>query len=203
MSRLSYIASIAADDTDRVAALRAELSTMGAHILQLEEALEARQAAISTLEKSLYDKRTEVEVAHSDLLLAQQDLEQRDLECQNVHLALQQMQRERDIATRRLEESFEAKVVEAKAAAEKRLVEAEESFAHRLQEEEDRRKACEAKITDEALLRRKAELDMNAEKRRMQKTLEAAVAQMRNSQDDVVDRTLIANLLVSFFKRKR
>ena len=60
-----------------------------------------------------------------------------------------------------------------------------------------------AKLTDEALLRRKAELDMNAEKRRMQKTLEGAVAQLRNSQADVVDRTLISNLIISYFKRKR
>jgi hypothetical protein len=33
--------------------------------------------------------------------------------------------------------------------------------------------------------------------------LESALGQLRNSQEDVVDRALVANLIVSYFQRRR
>ena len=58
-------------------------------------------------------------------------------------------------------------------------------------------------INEDALHRRKMELDLIAEKKKMQRTLEDALRGLKNSQEDVVDRTLIANLIVSYFQRKR
>ncbi len=60
------------------------------------------------------------------------------------------------------------------------------------------------RLEEEQELRlRKAEMDFNAEKRRVHKTLEGALSQLSNSQHDAVDRQLIANLIVSYFKRRR
>ena len=58
-------------------------------------------------------------------------------------------------------------------------------------------------LQDAIILQRKAELDLQSEKRKMQKTVETAIIQMRNTQEDVVDRALVANLLVSYFKKRR
>ncbi len=65
------------------------------------------------------------------------------------------------------------------------------------------RQRIEEHLADEQLLRRRMEIEIAAEKRKMQNALEAAITQLQNSQTDAVDRTLIANLLVSFFKRNR
>ena len=37
----------------------------------------------------------------------------------------------------------------------------------------------------------------------MQRTLENALAQLNNSQQQVIDRMLVANLIVQYFKRRR
>ena len=47
-----------------------------------------------------------------------------------------------------------------------------------------------------------AEMDLNTEKRQMQQTLQTALSQLK-SQDDVVDRILLSNLLVSYFQRRK
>ena len=45
-------------------------------------------------------------------------------------------------------------------------------------------------------------MDLNTEKRHMQQTLQTALSQLK-SQDDVVDRILLSNLLVSYFQRRK
>ena len=108
-------------------------------VLQLEEAAEARQEVIAGLEKKLYDKEMEVQVMHSDLLLLRQDLQQRELECENIHMALQQMQRERDTETRRLEEAFEARLQAALKQSAAKVEEVEAIHLVKLEEEKEQR----------------------------------------------------------------
>ena len=67
----------------------------------------------------------------------------------------------------------------------------------------EQKTVLERKLDDEMLFRRKAEIDMNTEKRRMAKTLDSALKQLQNSREDVVDRALIANLIVNYFHRNR
>jgi hypothetical protein len=76
-------------------------------------------------------------------------------------------------------------------------------YEKKLHESEKNYHVLEQQLSDEALKRRKFQYDMNMEKKRMQKTLEDALIQLKNSQEDVVDRTLISNLIVSYFQRKR
>ena len=56
------------------------------------------------------------------------------------------------------------------------------NHVHRLGDMEERLKHQEELLQDEKLNTRKLEVDMIAEKKRMQRTLETALAQLRNSQ---------------------
>lgn len=69
--------------------------------------------------------------------------------------------------------------------------------------EHRQRVALEQMREDADLMRRKIEVEFNGEKRKMQQTLEVTIAQLNNSQRDVIDRTLVANLVVSYFKKRR
>ena len=72
-----------------------------------------------------------------------------------------------------------------------------------LQHERQRREYAEQVASDQELLRRKAEMDYNRERRKIQSTLETTLSQLSNSQQDVVDRALMANLICSYFQRRR
>ena len=69
--------------------------------------------------------------------------------------------------------------------------------------EKTARQAAELHSSDQELYRRKAELEFNKEKKKLQQTLEKTLQQLNNSQQDVIDRKLMANLLVQYFKRRR
>jgi hypothetical protein len=57
--------------------------------------------------------------------------------------------------------------------------------------------------TEEEVSRRKLLMDCGAERARMQQTLDQALRQLQNSREDVVDRALVANLIVSYISRRR
>ena len=70
-------------------------------------------------------------------------------------------------------------------------------------EEHQRRLDLEQSGQVADLTRRRLELEFNNEKKKMQSTLELTIHQLNNSQKDVIDKSLIANLVVSYFKKKR
>ena len=59
-------------------------------------------------------------------------------------------------------------------------------------------------IETEMLLRRKMELDMKRERKKMELTLSTALNQVHNNNtEDMIDRTMIGNLIVSYIQRPR
>ena len=110
---------------------------------------------------------------------------------------------EQEIASfkHRSESNVEKAKEEATAAAEARIIEEVREWKQKLADAQDELHESKQRVEDEALLRRKAQIDLNNEKKKMQKSLEGTLAQLRNNQADVVDRALIANLVASYFEK--
>ena len=183
--------------------LKAEAEHLRPEIKRLEAALVESRRQISLLERELFEKNSALEVSQADALLIRKDLEQRNIEVQNLQEAISNVQadatHEVQVAQRRATDTVEAlKREQAKA-----LVGKDESWMKEVDIEKQRCLQVEQKCHEHDLFRRKAEIDFNNEKFKMQKSLEAAVNQLSRSESDVVDRLLIANLIVSYFKRKR
>ena len=58
-------------------------------------------------------------------------------------------------------------------------------------------------LEDEILIKKQLHINMNNEKQKLQKSIEHIIIQLQNSTKDVIDRTLISNLIVSYFQRNR
>lgn len=203
IARLERALSFNAASSDLVVKLRSELSGALNKIVFLEKALEDAKRQLSSLESSYYHKEAQLDIATSDLLLVRQELEQRAQEVRNLVEALAQIQRDSAGESGRLERQLADKTLKIQQGYEERQRGVEADWRARLEAAEEARRLAEQQSEDHQLFRRKAELDCNAEKRRVQKTLEGALQQLSNSQQDVIDRTLVANLLVSYFKRRR
>jgi chromosome segregation ATPase len=169
----------------------------------LESALDASERDKARIEKILYDKDCELEALRADVKLLNLDLERKSLENSNYIVAMENLEQEKVFAIRRadtaLSQRLEEAAIKSKADADKLF----SSFEIEKEELHNRVKEMEQLRQDEALLRRKAELEMRIERETMQKSVERAVEQMRAASDDVVDRALIANTLVMYFKRRR
>ena len=113
------------------------------------------------------------------------------------------MQKSQEFENKRLIDSYVQQMKSKQMEYELNINEIKENWQVKLDMQNEQKLALERKVDDEALLRRKAEIDMNTEKRRMAKTLDAALLQLNNSREDVVDRAMIANLIVNYFHRNR
>ena len=180
-----------------------ELESTKRHKEQLEAALEEAKRRQGELEKANYDLTESQQTVQSDTLLMQQELEQRKLEINNLRDALQQLKREHSVWKSRNQEDIESKLDLQLKEHQIALLDVETSWRLKLGEQEESVKLAQQRLQDEALLRRKAEIDLANEKRKLKKTLDETLAQLRNSQEDVVDRALISNLIVAYFARGR
>jgi len=183
--------------------VNSELESTKRHKEQLEAALEEAKRRQGELEKANYDLTESQQTVQSDTLLLQQELEQRKLEISNLRDALQQLKREHSVWKSRNQEDVESKLDLQLKEHQTALLDAETAWRLKLGEEEEIVKLAQQRLQDEALLRRKAEIDLANEKRKLKKTLDETLAQLRNSQEDVVDRALISNLIVAYFARGR
>lgn len=191
------------DDSEMLGGVQSDLHVAQSRVKILESTVEKSTQQITALQKALDDKHAEVEVAKADSLLMKQDLALRDLENRNIQNAMAQVQRERDVAVSRTTAGFEEKAKDLEKEYHIKLQKVNQEWVAKLQTKEDVIQQSEQKSQDEGILRRKAELELNGEKRRMQRTLENALKQLENSQKDVVDRVLITNLIVSYFQRNK
>jgi len=188
---------------ETAAALRNELHQVTISLATSERSLESTRRALAQVEKELYDKSAELEVTRTDILLIRQELDRRHVEVSNLKEAIQQVESERDFYVSRAQRELVEKL---KAAQEQAETERKELVAHlsqQLEGERAQRIKLEEARQDHELFHRKAELEFNQEKKKMQRTLENALSQLNNSQQQVIDRMLVANLIVSYFKRRR
>ena len=184
-------------------AMRLDLVVANKRIGHLEALLDETKRRVALLDKSNYDTTTESDALRADMRLLQQELGSKSLEVSNFNTALQQLQKERDAWMRQSTEDKERQISSIREEFELHHKKNEATWLTRVDEQREAVALRSQDCQDESLLRRKAELELNAEKRRMQKTLQSALFQLQNSQEGVVDKTLIANLVVSYFQRKR
>ena len=184
-------------------ALSSELEGVKRQRDRAEAALDDAKRRVGELEKANYDLGEAQQAGRSDSLLLQQEIDQRRLETENLRDALQQLKREHAAWKSRNQDEVERRMDALRKEHEAGLLEAEAAWRLKLGELEEAVRLGQQREQDEALLRRKAEIDLNVEKRKLKKTLDDALLQLRNSQEDVVDRTLIANLVVAYFARGR
>lgn len=186
-----------------VAQLRSEVGVLAAGLSTAERSLEIARRSLAQREKDCYDKDAELEVTRSDMLIARQELERRVVEVMNLQEAVSQVESEKTFAISRFQRDLAEKLDACKRAGEAEKAQIVAQLQAQLDEERERRSKLEGSTQDYELFYRKAEMDFAAEKRKMQRTLENALQQLNNSETQVIDRMLVANLIVSYFKRRR
>jgi len=187
-----------------------EINHLQDQILEYEEArqggmkiIEENRREIARLQKDVYDKDVLIGNVNSDNAILKEDLANKELELEGLHSALSGVESEKEQIQEGLKIDFDHRISELDTKHRKEMVEIDKSWEQKLKQMEMKLFHNEQLLQDAIILQRKAELDLQSEKRKMQKTVEGAIAQLRNTQEDVVDRALVANLLVSYFNKKR
>ena len=171
--------------------------------MHLEQMLVDTQQELSDANRTRYDVESQLEATISDFLIAKQDLSLKSAELENLHRVISGIEKEKTAAIKRSEEGFDERVKKLKQEWVTRLDELREEHEGNICMIRKQLEEAKLRIQDEELLRRKMELDMTAEKKKMHKTLENALSQLQNSQEDCVDRVLVKNLIVTYFQQKR
>lgn len=203
VARLDKLASASASNAEQIVKFRAELNAALNKALYLEQALDETKRQLATLEREHYNKESQLDIVSSDLMLVKQDLELSQLEVRNLKDAMSLIQVEQENESSRLQHQLEMRSKQLHAQFQQKEKDLLEDYTKKFQECMQRCQVAEQQMQDEQLFRRRAELDFNNEKKKVQKTLESALQQLNNTQQDVVDRMLISNLIVSYFKRRR
>lgn len=183
--------------------MREEQMRLSNQLKASEECLLSARHSMALLEKGVYERDSELEVTRSDMLLLRQELDQRTIEVVNLKDALQQVESERSYQNSQVVRDYDRKVISLSERYEGQLKEVELDWKQKLQGEMDRYAELLKDNELKELLLRKAEMDYMRERKKMQQTIEGALAQLSNSQQDVIDRMLVANLIVNYFQRHR
>lgn len=183
--------------------LSAEMSKGEQENTSLYRRLEEAEQSAADLSKRLFDSEAEVETLQADLLLARQDLSFRDTELYNLQNAIDGISREADHRVELVKQEDARVQTEAAGKYEDRLRDQQNKFNLKLSMLQEELKAAQQREVDESLLRRKSELESAVERKRLQAAVEQAMIRIQNSSEDVVDRAVVANLFVSYFKKNR
>ena len=133
-------------------------------VASLESGLDDATRRCAELEKANFDLTEGTQAAHSDSRLLQQETETRRHEVDNLHAALQQVQREHAAWKSRNQDEQERRMDALRKDHAAALQDAEGEWRTRVSEKEEMVRLSNQRGQDEALLRRKAEMDLNAEK---------------------------------------
>ena len=183
--------------------LQQELDVLRTQYREQQQITQHLQANVADLEKNNYDLNAHCVAVQADMIVLQQETERRSAEINNLRKALRQIEHDRENAATRAEQLQVAALAQSEERHASSLAKQRLEWESQLLAEREELKQMRQRVEDEALLRRKAQLDLNSEKKVMQKTLENALAQIRNPADDAVDRQLVANLIVSYLRKGR
>lgn len=192
-----------ADSEARVEALSSELVETRRRCASLESQLDAAVQSVAVLERASYDSGTAAENLRVDAMVARRELQQKAAELSNLHAALLAFERDSSAAQRKTNEVWRQRQDDLRAEFDQQLEATVREWEARLKAQEQLTQAQEQRVREEEVARRKLLQDAGAERQRMQQTMQTALKQLQNSQDDVVDRALVANLLSSYLGRRR
>jgi hypothetical protein len=157
----------------------------------------------SDYERLIYDLEGRLESTQSDLKAAQQELSSRVRELENIHQVLHSLEREATHSRQRSEEQWSEKVLRLQGEWREKSAEETRDLQHQLLGLQEELSEARRLVEDERLLKRKIEIEMVSEKKKLHTTLQHALSQLQNSQNDSIDRLLIKNLLLRYFQQKR
>lgn len=170
---------------------------------QLEEALNETKRYLAGKEKQCYDQLTSLDVAQAEQRLMQQEINLRMQEINNLNDALAHIDAEHQgqlqALRRQIQDVNNAKEEYAKSYASQQA----EGWKKSLMEVQKHAQQLTRQLEDQELFHRQHLLQLNQEKQQMQKSLENAIQRLQNTSQDVIDRTLMANLFVQYFQRKK
>lgn len=170
-------------------ATSAETSTV-----QLSTERDTALAELSTLRQQMAAAQADVEISHQDALRAQQASE-------NLQMALESIQGEREAELQLLEEqrrSLEESMAAAHAASLEATHEANEAHTREVHAEGERA-LLEAKA-ETRKLEQKLET-FRVENVQMRRSLDEAVRRLQSNEEDVIDRTLMKNVLLDWLTK--
>jgi myosin heavy subunit len=201
--RLSRLLAQANEELIKHQASEKELLSMKDRYHKLDREYAQQQQSKLLLEKEKYDLEAKLDVMQADVKLINKDLEQRELEIANLNSTIRYFEKEKENHRLSVQREYENQLQSYRKRMDDDVESMELVWKEKIKQLEAKIKDLELKLQDEQLLRRKAEVDINHDRKRIQHTLNEALERLKNSQEDVVDRRLVANLIVSYFKRKR
>lgn len=178
-------------------------SLLGAEVSALEDRLEEAVRQAARQESRAYEAESRLEAAQSAELILRHDLSLRTLELENLHAALSSIEKECESRVRGVRNEHQKKILSLEEEWHERSESEKEALLQDADFYRQKVQLAEERAQDEVLLRRRLEMDMSAEKRRLSGALEEALHRLQHSQEDVVDRTLVKNLVVTYFRQKR
>ncbi|RYH15782.1 hypothetical protein EON65_31135 [archaeon] len=163
------------------------------------------QAALQQREKELYTLQASFEALSADYKLALQQTQQQSLQMDNLHQALSSLEKEgkQDSLTYKHQlAELQREIGEYKQSLEK-----VKEYEHTIATLNAQLKEARQQSEDMVLKCRQLEYEYNRDRKTLQTKLEEVIAQYTNSvkkdHSDTIDRHIIANLVVSYFQRKR
>jgi hypothetical protein len=139
----------------------------------------------------------------SDLQIVTHDYEESQVQIANMTRALEAVEKEFDGKARKLESQYRDKLERLNMDWLRRRDEDKEAMDAAVAAAKSEASICLVRLEEEALLRKKMQMEMSAEKQQMNGTLQRALNQMQHSSEDTVNRLLVRNLLVNYFERGR
>lgn len=183
--------------------LSSELERLQEENRSLYNKYEERDSACKQLSKSLFDVESKLETLQSDLAMVRQDLDFKSVEVQNLNLAIDGMERESERRLASTNNDFETRLERLANEHRNNILAMERSLMQQVSNLQAALNESKQREVDEGLLRRKAEMEWVAERRRLQTAVESAMRKLQNSSEDVVDRAVVANLIVSYFRKRK
>jgi uncharacterized protein with von Willebrand factor type A (vWA) domain len=139
----------------------------------------------------------------SDLAMMRQDLDFKSTEVQNLNFAIDGLERESERRVASANADFEARLERLSKEHRNNVLALERSLMQQVSNLQASLAESKQREVDEGLLRRKAEMEWVAERKRLQTAVESAMRKLQNSSEDVVDRAVVANLIVSYFRKRK
>eukprot|EP01041_Mallomonas_annulata_P006297 gene6297-12742_t len=169
----------------------------------LESNSEELRRVNGQLQQREYEIKASLEASKADHSLLEQDIIQLQIEIKNLNNAIKNTQNERDVLKNKLnieKEFYEDKIKEIKILEQNISYEKNKIFIDDLK---SKISELQQEVEDSVLIRRKMELEMNQEKLKMQKAMTVTIEKLHNNQEDNIDRALIKNLIITYFRRNR
>lgn len=170
---------------------------------QLEEALLENKRSLAEKEQQCYDQLTTIDVLQAEQRLLQQEINLRTQEIDNLNDALAHIDREHATQLQSLRRQVQDTEASKETYAQQIAAQQAEQWKIALVDAQRRTQALTQQYEDAELRHRQQQLQWSQEKQTMQRTLANTIESLQHSSRDVIDRTLMANLLVQYFQRKK